>query len=146
MAVEASNSLRITRMVRAPRQSVWDAITQPEQMKKWMCPAPNGAQRVDADVRIGGLYTVQMLVDGKEHNAFGTYREIDEPSRIVFTWDWRPGEMEPMGDTVVTIELNEVDGGTELVLVHEGFPTPEQTGGHEEGWAACLTHLQTIFA
>ena len=146
MPVQAADSLRLTRLIRADRKAVWDALTRPDQMRRWMCPAPNGVKSVSADVREGGAYDLVMVVEGKEHNAFGTYREIDEPSRIVFTWDWRPGEMQPMGDTVVTIELTEVEEGTELVLVHEGFPAPEATTGHEQGWDACLAHLEGVFA
>jgi len=146
MAVDTTDSLRMTRVIRAPRQAVWDAITQPEHMQRWMCPAPNGVESCSADLRVGGAYEVRMAVEGKRHTAFGTYREIDEPSRLVYTWDWRDSEMPPMGDTIVTIELTEVDGGTELVLVHEGFPAPEAKDGHEQGWGACLMHLEGMFA
>jgi uncharacterized protein YndB with AHSA1/START domain len=146
MAVETTESLRITRVIGAPRDAVWDAITQPEQMKQWMCPAPNGVEVCSADVRVGGTYEIQMAVDGKRHKAVGTYREIEKPSRLVYTWDWRDSEMDAMGDTLVTIELNEVDGGTELVLVHEGLPAPDAKDGHEQGWTACLTHLEAMFA
>lgn len=146
MSVETTDSLRITRVIRADRQAVWDAFTQPEHMRGWMCPAPNGAKAVTADVRVGGEYTIQMVVEGEEHNAFGTYREIDPPSRLVYTWDWRDGAMSSMGDTVVTVEFKEVDGGTEVVLVHEGFPTPEAKSGHEQGWGGCFMNLEAMFA
>lgn len=145
MPINTTDSLRITRVVKADRQSVWDALTQPEQMKKWMCPAPNGVKSVSADVRVGGTYEVVMEVEDRRHTAFGTYREIEQPGRLVYTWDWRDEEMQ-MGDTLVTLELNEVDGGTEIVLLHEGFPAAEAKSGHEEGWGACLTHLVALFA
>ena len=51
-----------------------------------------------------------------------------------------------MGETLVTVEFNEVDGGTEVVLVHEGFPATEARDGHEEGWGACMSHFEAIFA
>jgi glutathione S-transferase len=146
MSVETTDSLRITRVIRADRQAVWDAWTHPKHMKRWMCPAPDGVKSVTADLRVGGAYDLVMVVEGKEHNAFGTYREIDEPSRLVFTWDWRDGHMASMGDTVVTLEFNEVEGGTEVVLVHEGFPAPDAAKSHTDGWNACLNNLETLFA
>ena len=85
-----------------------------------------------------------MVVEGNEHNAFGTYREIDEPRRLVYTWDWREEEFR-VGETVVTIDFNEVDEGTEVVLVHEGFPAAEARDGHDEGWGSCLDQLEAHF-
>lgn len=140
MNVEAVSALKITRKVRATRQAVWDAWTQPEQMMVWSCPAPGGMSEATADLRVGGEFTMQMVVEGQEHNAFGTYREIDEPRRLVYTWDWREEEYR-MGETLVTVELNEVEDGTEIVLVHEGFPAAEARDGHETGWVACLDLL-----
>lgn len=141
MTVDTTGSLRITRVIHADRQSVWDAWTQPEMMKRWMCPAPNGVQSVESDLKVGGAYAVHMVVEGNHHNAFGVYKEIDEPRRISYTWDWREEAMR-MGETLVTVEFNEVDGGTEVVLTHEGFPAAEAKTGHEEGWNACLNNLE----
>lgn len=135
-------ALRMTRVVRAEPQAVWDAWTRPEQMKAWSCPVPGGLQSVSADVRVGGDFLIQMVVDGNEHTAFGTYREVEEPRRLVYTWDWRE-EDDAMGETTVCVEFRAVEGGTEIVLVHDGFPVEDAKEGHAEGWAACLVHLQT---
>lgn len=145
MSVETISALRITRVIRADRQAVWDAWTQPEQMKRWACPAPGGVESITTDLRVGGSFDLRMNVDGNPHNAFGTYREVDPPSRLVYTWDWREEEA-AMGETVVTVEFNVVEGGTEVVLVHDGFPAVEAKTAHEEGWGACLTHFEAIFA
>lgn len=144
MNVEAVGVVHLTRTIRAGRQDVWDAWTRPEHMKKWSCPAPGGAKEVTSDLRVGGSFAIRMVVDGKAHNAFGTYREIDEPSRLVYTWDWEEEEG-AMGETLVTVEFNEVDGGTEVVLRHEGFPVEEARKGHEEGWNACLDNFEGLF-
>lgn len=141
MSVETVTALRITRIIKTDRQSVWDAWTKPELMKEWACPAPGGLAEATADLRVGGAFTMRMVVDGAEHNAFGTYREVDAPERLVYTWDWRE-EDQAMGDTLVTVEFNEVEGGTEVVLVHEGFPVEEAKAGHDEGWVACMANLE----
>ena len=145
MTVETANTVRITRLIRADRQRVWDAWTRPEHMRKWSCPAPGGVQDVAADLRVGGGYTLTMQVDGTVYTAFGTYREIDEPRRLVYTWDWREEE-HATGETVVTVEFVEEEGATRVVLVHEGFGSVEATKGHHEGWTACLAHLEAMFA
>lgn len=144
MSVETVGAVRLSRTIAADRQRVWNAWTRPEEMKQWSCPAPGGCQGVESDFRVGGSFTIRMDVDGKAHNAFGTYKEIDEPRRLVYTWDWEEEE-NAMGETVVTVEFSEVDGGTRVDLVHEGFPVEEARKGHEEGWGACMAHFLGLF-
>ena len=146
MSVDTVPAVRISRIIRAPRQAVWDAWTKPEMMKKWSCPVPGGLKGVACDFRVGGAFELRMEVEeGVRHTAFGVYREIDAPNRVVYTWDWREQD-NAMGDTLVTVEFNEVDGGTEVVVVHEGFPVLEARDAHEEGWTACVANFEAIFA
>jgi uncharacterized protein YndB with AHSA1/START domain len=46
--------------------------------------------------------------------------------------------------SVVTVELRDVDGGTELTLTHELPPDPQVRSGHEEGWHGCLANLERL--
>lgn len=106
--------------------------------------APSGvAAAGSADPRVGGTYRVVMEApDGGRHVAFGTYREIQRPGRLVFTWQWEGGMNGFEGETTVTVEMRPADAGTEVVLTHEGFPTAEQRQGHEDGWTSCLENLE----
>jgi uncharacterized protein YndB with AHSA1/START domain len=144
MSVETAGALEIRRVVNADPQTVWDAWTQPEQMKKWSCPAPGGLKDVSCDLRVGGAFELRMEVDEGPHTAFGVYREIDEPRRLVYTWDWRE-EDNAMGETLVTVEFRPVEGGTEVVVVQQGFPAREARDGHDEGWSACLDNFEALF-
>lgn len=145
MSVDAMSTLRISRTIRADRQTVWDAWTRPEHVKKWSCPAPDGVRSFDADLRVGGAYTLAMAVDGKRHTAFGEYREVDAPRRLVYTWDWRE-EDQRMGETLITVEFEEKGDATVVTLTHEGFPASEAKDAHEQGWTACLEHFVRLFA
>lgn len=145
MSVETTTSLRIVRTIQADRQAVWDAWTKPEHMRRWSCPAPGGVQDIQSDFRVGGSFTISMNVEDEAHTAFGTYKEIDEPNRLVYTWDWRE-ESHAMGETLVSVEFTEKGVATEVVLVHDGFPAVEAKSGHEEGWGACLAHFEALFA
>lgn len=145
MPVETGDSLRLSRLVRADRQAVWDAWTQPEHIMKWGCPMPGGMEKSEVDLRVGGAFLMKMNVEGNVHTAHGTYREVDEPSRLVYTWDWKE-EDQRMGETLVTVEFKEADGGTEIVVVHEGFPAKEAKDGHMEGWTACLINVEGLFS
>ena len=141
MSVDTMNALKISRTIRADRESVWQAWTQPEQVEKWSCPVPGGVRGFEHDLRVGGSYTLAMEVEGKAHTAFGRYREVDPPSRLVYTWDWKEA---PMGETLVTVEFEERDGATVVTLTHEGFPEAAIKESHVQGWTACLDHFEAL--
>ena len=52
MTVETINALSVTRTIKADPQAVWNAWTQPEQMKHWTCPAPGAAREITTDCEI----------------------------------------------------------------------------------------------
>ena len=84
MSVETVGAVEIRRVVKAEPQAVWDAWTQPEQMKKWSCPAPRrGEGDHPPTCGSGGAFEIHMEVEEGTHTAFGVYREIDAPRRIV---------------------------------------------------------------
>ena len=144
MSIDTMNSLRVTRLIESDRQAVWDAFTKPEHMRKWSCPAPGGVQDISSDFRVGGSFVIAMSVDGAAHTAYGTYKEIDEPNKLVYTWDWKE-EDQAMGETLVTVEFVKEGGATRVNLLHEGFPAAEATQGHDEGWGLCLDHFAALF-
>ena len=82
---------------------------------------------------------------GKTFTVGGVYREIASPSRLVFTWKWEGEEMGAMGETLVTVTLDERRGEhgveTEVRLQHSGFPAPEARAAHNDGWGSSLNCL-----
>ena len=144
MSVDTMNSLCITRLIQADQQAVWNAWTQPELMRRWCCPQPGGVQDVESDLRVGGSYTIRMRVEDNEYTAIGTYREIDAPNRIVYTWDWKE-EDNRVGETLVTVEFEARGDATEVVLLHSGFAAVEAKEHHEQGWGGCMALFETLF-
>jgi len=138
MSTATATSLRLSRVVHADVDTAFRAWTQPEHIRRWACPEGHTIADSRVDLVVGGSYMLQMTNDeGLTHTARGTYREIDPPHRLVYTWDW--DEDHKMGiDTRVTAEFRAVDGGTEITLVHEGFPSEELTQDHLMGWTSCI--------
>jgi len=147
MNTSTATSLRMTRLIAAAPERVFEAWTRPEHMRRWSCPEGYGLEEVRSDVRVGGAFRLQMRSpEDLTHTAYGTYRVVDPPRKLVYTWDWEE-EDQRMGETLVTVEFNDApDGGTEVVLTHEGFPVEEARTGHEDGWASCLNKLEALCA
>lgn len=144
MSTQTETSLRVTRVVNANRETVFEAFTDPAQLKRWFCPEGIEVGVADCDVRVGGKYHVRMdAPDGNHYNTRGEYREIDPPGRIVFTWRWDEEEHDT-GETLVEIDLNEMGNSTEVILTHGGFPNVESRDKHTEGWTSCLHRLESL--
>ncbi len=146
-------TLKITRLINAPRERVFKAWTDPEQLKKWFRPDDDTVvPLVKSDLRAGGKYRIQMKKpDGEFHTAAGTYLEVKPPERLVFTWAWEKdggepdfGEVEPT-EMLITLEFHSRDQQTELVLIQEKFASVESRDRHDQGWTGCLDNLEKFF-
>ncbi len=112
----SDREIEIVRTFAAPRQLVFEALTTPDLVKRWLTGPPGWEMVVcDIDLRVGGSFRYVLRGDdGTEMGWGGSYREIDPPVRLVhtelFDQDWTGGE------TVVTTTLSERDGVTTLTM------------------------------
>ena len=145
MTTATDTKLKLTRLIKADTAKVFDAWTKPEQLAKWS--APEGMTiEAEVDLKVGGAYRLRMIgSEGDTFNAVGTYREIDRPNRLSYTWKWEE-EGNDHYDTVITVEFHDRDGATEVVMVHDLFPDAEIAEKHNEGWSSCLNRLETLFS
>ncbi len=140
-------SLEIKRFINAPRARVYKAWTDPEQLKQWWGPEGVRTRSFAADARVGGKYRWDLLnQEGEEMTVFGEYRELIAGKKIVFTWKWEDDEAWETTNSVVTIELSDRDGGTEVKLTHEKLPSEASRDRHNEGWSSVLDRLEKFFS
>ena len=145
MTVETAGRVALTRTIAASPEQVFRAWTDPEQMMKWACPDPGAELEIASEVRPGGAFRIRMNMPDGVHTAVGEYREVDRPNRVVYTWDWEEEGARMGVDTVITVDFVAVEGGTEVRLVHEGFPAPEHRDGHSAGWGLCFDRFVALF-
>jgi uncharacterized protein YndB with AHSA1/START domain len=95
--------------------------------------------------RAGGSYRfVFRFPDQLAVPVNGEYTTFDPPRRLAFTWTWEPPDPFAGVPTTVTVDFDEKDGGTEVVVNHGPFPTEEKLRMHERGWAGTLARLEHI--
>jgi len=144
MAKEKSSptpALCLTRTFAAPREKVFRAWTDPEELKKWWGPVGYATPIAKVGLRVGGKYRLGMrkLPDGKIFHLSGTYREVRASEKLVYTWFW---ENEPeLGETLVTVEFRARSSSTEVVVTHELFPNQKMRDDHYKGLNSCLNRL-----
>ena len=136
---DLATSLVIRRALNAPVDRVFKAWTDPKLMQRWFCPGQMTAH-VDADPRVGGAYRIEMReASGETHTVAGTYQEIAENARLVFSWRWEGSQME----TIVRVDFKASGSNqTDLTIVHSGFDGEDTRDKHNAGWTACLDKLE----
>lgn len=102
--------LILKRLIRAPRERVFRAWTDPALLKQWFTPPPWTTSHAQTDVRPGGSSLIVMRSpDGKDYPKHGVYLEVVENQRIVmtnaYTTAWEPSE-KPFMTVILTFEKN----------------------------------------
>ena len=146
MKTEQNLKLEIKRVINAPRDRVFAAWTDPAQLKQWFGPESVQTRDLVADARVGGEFRWDLVnSDGEEMTMRGKFRELQSAKKVVFTWKWQDDEDWENHLSVVTVELSDRDGGTELRLVHEQLPNEQSRDGHNGGWNSALDKLEKFF-
>jgi uncharacterized protein YndB with AHSA1/START domain len=116
VSTPSEREIALTRSFNAPRRLVFDALTKPELLKRWMFGPPGWTFAVcEIDLRVGGAYRfVWSKSGGIQMGIRGVYREVVPPERVSntekFDEPWYPGE------AIVTNSLAEDGRKTALTL------------------------------
>ena len=135
--------LTLSRVIRAPRERVFAAWTDPEMLKQWWGPGPVTCPEAHVDLREGGAYRLANLhPDGSITWILGRFERVREPEELVYTWrvSILPGE-----PTLVRVMFLPHADGTRLELTHERFALEAVREMHAEGWRGCLDKLESMF-
>jgi uncharacterized protein YndB with AHSA1/START domain len=154
-----ANDLAVERVLDAPREAVWRALTSSDLMKRWWAPKPYETPEVELEARPGGRFYTRMTgPDGFEVSGTGCVLEAVEGERIAWTSALLPGfrpaaaiedcvsfpftaivTLEDAGEgrtryRAIALHRNEADRDT-----HAGM-------GFVEGWGICADQLGQVAA
>ena len=140
MTVATDLKLETSRVINAPREKLFDAWLDPAMLARFMTPMPDmEIPEAKTDGVVGGRFLVVMRAGDQDLPHEGTYKEIDRPNRLAFTWE---SPMSPIEDSTVTVDFDEADGGTKVTLSHVRFPSEESRDNHMKGWSHILLSLE----
>ncbi len=118
VSTPSDREIVITRGFDAPRTMVWDALTTPALIMRWLGGLPGWTMTTcEMDLRVGGAYRYEWRKDdGTVMGMGGVLREVMAPERMTatekFDQSWYPGEAlvaqvltEQAGQTTITITL-----------------------------------------
>jgi uncharacterized protein YndB with AHSA1/START domain len=143
--------LHIERVFDAPRELVWKAFTDPDQVAAWFGPVGYSVPRdsVEIDLRVGGHQRFTMVPDDPSYPpggpSDGIFDEIVEHELIVGHEDLTPEMAEVFGSArlQLRLEFRDEDGKTRLVL-DQGPYSDEFEGNAREGWGSSFNKLDAL--
>lgn len=138
----ADRELRITRLIHAPRERVFDAFTDAEHITLWWGPNGFSTTTSEMDVRPGGIWRFVMHgPDGTDYQNLIRYTEVSRPERLAYDHSDDADPPNIAFQQVVTFD--EAEGGT-LVTLCAVFATAEIRRQHAEEVGAVEGGQQTL--
>jgi uncharacterized protein YndB with AHSA1/START domain len=114
-----SDYVNIERIFDAPREDVWSAWTDPEQLAEWWGPGGfhTPIDSVDIDLRPGGHFHLSMIQtdNGTDYPVRFQVVEVVEHELLVLFSPAQP-ELGLTTDTTTRIEFSDDDGKTRMTL------------------------------
>ena len=151
--VYAERSVTITRILKAPRDLVWKAWTDIEQLKQWWGPEQFTNPVVQGEVKVGGVMHITM------HGPKGSHFDVDMPMvkryleivpgrKLVFDNEPVGPNGEKLIEGLTTVTFEDHPDGTMIEVTTSGKALAPQAvamlGGMEMGWSQSLDKLTRL--
>ena len=128
--------VRMSRILNAPRERVWQAHIDPHQIEQWWGPRRYTTEVEKLDARVGGEWKfINIGSDGQRHVFYGEFLEMQRPERITWTFIYAPS---PDAVVTATLTLEEPARGQTKLSAVSKYPSVQALegmvqGGMEEG-------------
>lgn len=149
-----TQNLHIERIFDAPRELVWKAFTDPDEVARWFGPVGYHVPResVEIDLRVGGISRLEMVPDSDEYppagTSSGTIVELREPELLVTEEKLDGDAAAAFGTDLLRmrLELHEEEGGRTRLVLDQGPFSESILGGASTGWESSFTKLDAVLA
>lgn len=151
VATPTDTSIVITRNFNAPRRLVWDAMTDPAKLRRWLFAPPGWTMTIcEGEPRIGGEYKWAWKTAEADPAMVisGVFKEVVLHERIVHTEVMEMADMGVIGTLIATLELAEKNSVTTMHMTLEFDSKQARDGalasGMADGMEAGYTQLDAM--
>lgn len=143
-------STQVTQHVNAPRPAVYRALVDANAIARWRVPAGMSSYVHEFDAREGGSFRVSLTYDmpdgtGKSAPHTDTYHghftKLVPNEQVVEVFEFETADPALLGTMTMTTTLTDADGGTDVLVMHEGIPDGVPAADNETGTRLALANL-----
>jgi uncharacterized protein YndB with AHSA1/START domain len=149
---QARGSTRNTRFIRAPREALYRAFTDPAALAVWLAPGDMTGQVHHFDGRVGGGYEMSLYYPASDTAARGKsaeredrytarFVELAPPGRIVEAITFDSADPAFAGEMIMDVTLEPTDGGANVTIVFRDLPPGIRPEDNETGTRLTLEKL-----
>ena len=127
--------------INAPVSKVWEALTEPAVIKKWLYGA-----NTKTNWKPGSPITFEGVYEGKQYKDKGTIIDVRPQTYLQYTyWGSLSGmEDKPENYVTLTFELSGRNDQTTLKITQENIPDEKMRKHAEENWNRVLADLKNV--
>jgi len=146
-------STQVRRTLRAPRERVFRALTDPEAIATWRVPSGMAGAVHEYDARVGGRFRISLTYDSPDRTGksgahtdtyHGYFAQIVPNERVVEVLEFETDDPAMRGEMTMSITLRDTGGGTALAAEHSGLPPGVDPADNELGWNEALDRLALL--
>lgn len=151
----ATEVVRLKQHYKHDLDTVFNAWMDAEILGKWFGPHSHNCNIEKWEPVVGGQFQIRMKPVAEDHDCegdsngdsvcAGEFVEVEAGKTLAMTFNWIENGAD-IGDSLLTIEFSESNGGTDVTLSHERIPTKQLRKAHEGGWKGTLECLQEHLA
>ena len=145
MNPDKERTLRLRRVLDAPRERIFELWTDPEAITHWFGGESTVVEQVEIDLRVGGEYSITVREEEGYSVVSGEFLFVEAPERLVYTWTMR-GPVLESGENVVRVAFRSLGDQTEILITHGPFEEPDVQNAHQQGWEVCVEALQPLIS
>jgi uncharacterized protein YndB with AHSA1/START domain len=144
---------RVQRLVAAEPAAVYRALTDPVAVQVWMVPDDMTSEVHEFDAREGGNFRISLTYDDQDaagkttantDTFHGRFTRLVRDSEVVQVIEFESDDPAMRGEMTVAYRLVAVDGGTQVIAVHENVPPGVPPEANELGWSMSMDKLAAL--
>lgn len=145
-------STSTSRVINASRETLYDALTDPVAIGKWLAPGDMTGKVHSFDLRVGGSYKMSLYYPSTDKEARGKtgaredrftarFLELSPPEKIVQAINFESGKPEFAGEMIMEVRLETRGRGTEVTFLFTNIPPGIRPEDNDAGTRLTLDKL-----
>lgn len=133
--------LELSRWFEASAERIFEAFTDPRQLRQWWGPRGFVIETIEFDARPGMHYRVELSApDGRRYAHVGVFTRVERPNRLDYTWQWVKGPLQ-REEMLVELRFEPEGDGTRVSLRQSRFIDQASRDAHK-GWPDSFDRLE----